>query len=1224
MVGMLLALLSLTGVATAAAQTVAPAQLQQVGSKLVGTGASGNAEQGYKLALSADGNTAIVGGVYDTMVGSSYVGAVWIFTRSNGVWSQQGDKLTGSDVSGEAEMGYSVAISGDGNTVAFGGHNDNGSLGAVWVFTRGNGVWSQQGNKIVGTGASGNANQGSSVALSEDGNTLAEGGVGDNSYSGAIWVFKRSADVWSQQGAKLVGSDASGGAEDGYEVSLSEDGNTLLDGAPHDNRSIGALRVFTRSSGTWSQQGDKLVPSDINPGDYDSFFGANIGLSGDGNTAVASAPHDNYFQGGFWIYTRGDGVWTQQGTKRNADLEAYNEGYGITISQDGATILDPEPYNGSNGGIWIFNNIGGTWVQQIAEVIGTGGQGGPEQGFWAALSSDGKTALVGGPNDNNAAGAVWAFDTETNFWSSPVGTPVTQTVAVVLPSTGYLTYGAISTQGAFSLDFTATGGSCQPEILYNQGDTCWVAMQFTPTAPGVRTGAIVLTSTHDDLSSAFSVYLKGTGIGSQTSFISGVIRTVAGNSDYGNSGNGAPAPSAEFNDPNGLAVDGFGNFYIADCGTGTVRQVNVSTGLISTFAGSTQGYGGDGGPATSAQLQCPVGMAVDGAGDLFIADAGDSVVREVNAATGLVSTAAGINGNGGDSGDGGPATSASIGYPNAVILDSNGNLYISDAQNCGIREVNALSGMISTVAGDGVCGYSGDGGPATSASLNVPLGMAMDSTGNLYIADNQANVIRVLNTHTGIINTFAGNGTMGYSGDGGPATSAELSNPRSVIVDPAGNVYITDTGNNTIRIVSASTGIITRFAGDGSIQAGYSGDGGAATSARLNRPDWPAIDANGNFYFVDETNLVVREINGAADLNFGAVPVNSLSKAQDFTLFNSGTGPLSLQSLAINGPFNMSGEDTSCSDSGSLSAGISCVVGVVFAPVASGNFNSSVTLGALAVNLNGTGGSPQVSTSTALNISPGPANAGQTVTFTATISPVPASPYGNVSFYSDCNLLGTASVNASGGATFTSNSLAATTYYVYAVYSGTTGSQGSISPSLTEVINASFTVSAPQTPFTIVSGGSVRVIVTVPPLGGAFNSPVTMSASGLPNGVIASFSPASVIPGNSGATTTMTIRMGNQGVTLPEFPLRRFPVLPLLAASLCGVLFLVARRSRTLRFTFATVALACLMVVVQGCNGGFSGTSQGDTYNVTVSGTSSAQQASTSITLVVQRGTTRR
>ncbi len=224
-----------------------------------------------------------------------------------------------------------------------------------------------------------------------------------------------------------------------------------------------------------------------------------------------------------------------------------------------------------------------------------------------------------------------------------------------------------------------------------------------------------------------------------------------------------------------------------------VREVVKATGDIITVAGNgTAGYSGDNGPATAAELNAPDGVAVDSAGDLFIADTDNNVIREVVKATGDIITVAG-NGTAGYSGDDGPATAAELNSPRGVAVDSAGDLFIADNDNNVIREVVKATGDIITVAGNGTAGYSGDNGPATAAELNGPTGVAVDSAGDLFIADTDNNVIREVVKATGDIITVAGNGTAGYSGDGGPATAAELDDPDGVAVDSAGDLFIADT-----------------------------------------------------------------------------------------------------------------------------------------------------------------------------------------------------------------------------------------------------------------------------------------------------------------------------------------------------------------------------------------------------------------------------------------------
>ncbi|HEY9166147.1 MAG TPA: T9SS type A sorting domain-containing protein [Candidatus Kryptonia bacterium] len=380
-------------------------QFVQQGSKLVGTGAVGSAYQGQSVSLSADGNTAIVCGYYD----NSGAGAAWVYTRSGGGWSQQGSKLVGTGAVGSAFQGYSVALSADGNTAIVGGCYDSSFAGAVWVFTRSGSTWTQQGNKLVGTGAVGNAFQGYSVALSADGNTALAGGYWDNSDAGAAWVFTRSGSTWTQQGSKLVGTGAVGNALQGYSVALSADGNTAIVGGYWDNSNAGASWVFTRSGSTWTQQGSKLVGAGA-VGKSDQ--GYSVALSADGNTAVIGGPYDNSNTGAAWVFTRSGSTWTQQGNKLlgTGAVGSAQQGISVSLSTDGNTAVIGGPYDNSNtGAAWVFTRSGSTWTQQGNKLLGTGAVGVANQGYSVALSADGNTAVVGGCYDNSSAGAAWVY-----------------------------------------------------------------------------------------------------------------------------------------------------------------------------------------------------------------------------------------------------------------------------------------------------------------------------------------------------------------------------------------------------------------------------------------------------------------------------------------------------------------------------------------------------------------------------------------------------------------------------------------------------------------------------------------------------------------------------------------------------------------------------------------------------------------------------------------------
>ena len=342
------------------------------------------------------------------------------------------------------------------------------------------------------------------------------------------------------------------------------------------------------------------------------------------------------------------------------------------------------------------------------------------------------------------------------------------------------------------------------------------------------------------------------------SYAPGTITTLAGNGAPFYSGDGDPATSAGLS-PYGLVVDGGGNVFIADSENHRIRRVAASTGIITTVAGNGVGFyagsfSGDGGPATSAGLANPLELAMDGSGNLFINDRENGRIRRVAAVTGVITTVAGGGDILGPGGDGGPATSAQIYSYRGMAVDSGGNVFITDYHNHRIRRVAADSGIIMTVAGNGSWGFSGDGGPGTSASLAIPQGVAVDSGGNVLFSDYGNNRIRRLATGTGIITTVAGNGTYGFSGDGGPATSASIGYVVALAVDGGGNLLISD--DRRIRRVAADTGIITTVAGNGGSDC--MGDGGLATSVGLCFPQGVAVDHIGNLLIADSGSNRVR------------------------------------------------------------------------------------------------------------------------------------------------------------------------------------------------------------------------------------------------------------------------------------------------------------------------------------------------------------------------------
>ena len=388
--------------------------------------------------------------------------------------------------------------------------------------------------------------------------------------------------------------------------------------------------------------------------------------------------------------------------------------------------------------------------------------------------------------------------------------------------------------------------------------TSQVATLTVGLSPSIATQPASLTNATGTLA-ALSVTPVGTGPFTYQWRLNGtnlpnhIITTVAGNHSSGFSGDGGAATNASLNSPFGVVLDASGNLYIADQYNQRVRRVDTN-GIITTVAGNGSTlFSGDGAPATNSSLSRPAGVALHSSGSLYIADSFHYRVRKVTT-SGIISTIAGGS-SPSYSGDGGAATSAGLVSPYAVAFDALGCLYIADYGNSRIRKVDA-NGIITTVAGNGTLAYSGDGGFGTNASLRYPYGLAADTAGNLFIADRGNNRIRKVSS-AGVITTVAGNGNAGSSGDGGVATNASLSSPAGVCLDITGNLYIADSAGNRIRRVD-SNGLISTLAGNGI--GAYSGDGGAAANASLSYPCGLGLDLAGNLYIADYGNNVIRKI----------------------------------------------------------------------------------------------------------------------------------------------------------------------------------------------------------------------------------------------------------------------------------------------------------------------------------------------------------------------------
>jgi hypothetical protein len=396
---------------------------------------------GSSVALSADSSTLVIGAAADSGGGSN-VGATYVFTLVNGVWTQK-QKLIGTGNSGNSLQGTRVAVSSDGSTIAVGGPFDAGQIGAVWIFTGSGGVWTQQGSKLTDATSIG-SRQGTGLALSADGNTVAWGGPLDSTSAGATWVYTRSNGSWSLQ-QKLVGTGAVDPAQQGSSAALSADGNTLLAGGYQDNAQAGASWVFTRSGTTWTQQGSKLVGTGaINP----TQQGVSVGLSADGNTAIIGGNFDNSNAGAFWIFTRSGGVWTQQGGKLvgTGAIDPANQGSAVALSGDGFTALDGGRGDNSNAGAtWVFYNRKASTVTLTSSPTSPSPPG-QEVTFTATVTTGATGTVTFNIDGTDQLPPVNVSNNQASFTTSTPLTPGVHTIiakysgdSVFAPSNGTLT-----------------------------------------------------------------------------------------------------------------------------------------------------------------------------------------------------------------------------------------------------------------------------------------------------------------------------------------------------------------------------------------------------------------------------------------------------------------------------------------------------------------------------------------------------------------------------------------------------------------------------------------------------------------------------------------------------------------------------------------------------------------------------------------------------------------
>ncbi len=723
----------------------------------------------------------------------------------------------------------------------------------------------------------------------------------------------------------------------------------------------------------------------------------------------------------------------------------------------------------------------------------------------------------------------------------------------------------------------------------------------------------------------FAVCLITVGAYGQYYVLTGEMKPVAGNGTQGSIGDGGPATSAELGASLGaLAFDASKNIYIADAGNDVIRKISLS-GTISRVAGTTgtAGYTGDGGAGTSATISGPVAIAFDAAGNMYFSESGNSLIRKVDTSGNI-------------------STYKALGFaPGGIAIDGTGNIYIADPANNKVWKLDT-SQNLSAFAGTGTAAYTGDSGAATSATLNAPATVATDTLGNVFIADTGNSAIRKVSSSS-TITTVAGNGTAGFSGDGGAATSAMLDHPLGIVVDPIHDLFITDTNNQVIREVNSAGVILTIGGTHGS--AGYSGDNGPGLLAHVSKPAFPLLDlVSFTLYFADVNNFAVRKLGAATGLNFGNQTVLTTSTPLAVLLFNASPTSGGITSVTATGDFAVDNSST-CTTSTTLAGGGICVVYVTFTPSATGPATGTLSLaggtnGTQNLALTGTGQAALVNTTTALQSSINPALTTDTLTLTATVTPASGTtvPTGTVNFLNGSTSLGTGTLNSSGVATLGGVQFSsAGSYSLTADYGGDTNFNGSTSAALAETINTpappDYSVSLNPTSLMIHRGSSGSTTVTVTPTNG-FTGTVTITCSGLPANT--SCTGGNITVSSGAATGTLTINtnisarlvMPGDGTTLAsQHGSPSHLPFGLLGTGVIGIVFSLGgsqlRRSNGrghggLLGLLMLAVIAVSVLLMPACSSSSGPKSPTGTSTVMVTATSGSTTHTTSMTLTIQ------
>ena len=791
-------------------------------------------------------------------------------------------------------FGTSVAISG--NTAVVGAPeedsaatnvNGNGAdntaqdAGAAYVYVKTGDTWTFQAY-LKPRNAEAGDRFGESVAIfgdlivvgapQEDSNaTGVNGSRNDNTAqdSGAAYVFRRSGTSWSQR-AYLKASNTD--ANDRFGSSVSISGNTVVVGAVFEDSSdstidgnqldntasrAGAAYVFSRTAGVWAQQ-SYLKADNIEANDQ---FGTSVAVDGDtivvsslledsASTGVGADGLNNNAtdSGAAYVFFRVGGVWSQQAYLKASNTESQDQfGKAVAISRDTIVVGNPFDASDSNGinaddqnnnalkagSAYVFVRNINVWSQQA--YLKASNANGNDQ-FGGAVSVSGDSIIVGAIGEDSGAKGVNGNQQHNSVASSGAAYVYVRS-GTTWTQRGYLK--------ASNTEFNDTFG----HAVGVSGNNAIV------TAESEDGAGLEVTGDPDDNSANQSgaAYTYNVPIALEPAVI---IRTIAGNGS--SLADNVPASEAQFAGVLGLTIDTADNLFLSEPEGHRVRVIDATNGIITTIAGTgSAGFGGDGAAGPSALLSTPIGVSYDdNLKRIVISDSVNERIRAFNLLNGQVNTIGGTGTNG-QSGDGGPALSAEISTPSGIVAHPDGSIYFSTASNT-VRRIDP-AGNISTVAGNGTNGFSGDLGPATDAMLNTPTGLAFDQFANLFIADSGNHRIRRVDAQTGIITTFAGTGVENFSGDLGLAVDAQLDTPGYLAFAANGDLYFTDSGNHVIRYIERDSKVIHTFAGTAR-KAGFTGDGGSPLLARLDGPAGLVFDSIGNLYVADRNNQRIRKI----------------------------------------------------------------------------------------------------------------------------------------------------------------------------------------------------------------------------------------------------------------------------------------------------------------------------------------------------------------------------